>query len=38
MNENSATTARMGLDNGMMISIKMRKLLAPSMRADSSGL
>jgi hypothetical protein len=34
--ENSATTARIGFDSGMMISIKMRKLLAPSMRADSS--
>ncbi|MNW22517.1 hypothetical protein D3C71_2240330 [compost metagenome] len=34
--ENSATTARMGFDSGMIISIKTRKFPAPSMRADSS--
>jgi hypothetical protein len=34
--ENSATTARIGFDSGMMISAKMRRLPAPSIRADSS--
>lgn len=36
VNENSATTARIGFDSGIMISKKIRKLLAPSILADSS--
>ncbi|MNO00600.1 hypothetical protein D3C81_2205250 [compost metagenome] len=36
VNENNATTAIIGLDSGMIISIKILKLPAPSMRADSS--